>query len=409
MAERTSSSSAAAPRVRNPAGGVRDTQGKNWVFTLFYGGLYVDDQTPCPSRAEALELIADLQEYADYVVWGDEVAPETGRTHFQCYLQLSHKMRHSQLRKLLPRTHIESARGDDQSNFEYCTKGGKFEQFGERRDTTGGVKGRELEQARWGETRGFAKSGRLDDVNDQHFIQFYSTLKSIAKDNMVMPPDAADVTGVWIWGPPGVGKSHKARADYPGAYMKIINKWWDGFDPIRHKFVIIDDLSKDQAHQAYHLKIWADKYAFQCESKFGAMCIRPEKIVVTSNYRIEDIFAGDDVLVDALRRRFTVIHMDEPFRELTNKRQRVSVCLPGQTPNWNAPGPSGAVSVPLTSEHVTVSPSPDLSKTATSPSQEPMALPLALDSFTQAPTQSPPGESTQEEEEEFAGLPNNPQ
>jgi hypothetical protein len=53
------------------------------------------------------------------------------------------------------------------------------------------------------------------------------------------------------------------------------------------------------------LKEWSDHYPFQAEVKGSSMVIRPKIFVVTSQYKIEDIFT-DPETVSALQRRFQV-------------------------------------------------------------------------------------------------------
>ena len=60
------------------------------------------------------------------------------------------------------------------------------------------------------------------------------------------------------------------------------------------------------------LKLWGDRYCVVLENKGGASTtVKIRNFVVTSQYSMEEIFGGDSKTLEALRRRFQVIHI--PF------------------------------------------------------------------------------------------------
>lgn len=245
---------------------------------------------------------------AKYHVIGKEVG-ESGTPHLQGFLISAKALRLSAMKKLNGRAHWEAARGTSEQAADYCKKDKDFIEVGSLPKTAAEAGG-QAEKDRWEEARKRAREGDYDAIPADIYIRYKRALHDIHKDAMPKPPDAEGTTGVWIWGRAGVGKSRMARHRYPDAYPKMQNKWWDGYQGEAH--VILDDFdSKELAHL---LKIWADRYAFVAETKGGAICIRPQTIVVTSNYPIDDVkFAFDLDTIEALTRRFTVVHLTEPW------------------------------------------------------------------------------------------------
>ncbi|ALK03647.1 replication initiator protein [Alphasatellite 1] len=84
------------------------SQQRNWCFTLFN---YV------------LPLFSVLPPWANYIVYQEEICPDTSRKHIQGFINLKRPQRFSFLKKNLPDgAHIESCKGSASSNRDYCTK-----------------------------------------------------------------------------------------------------------------------------------------------------------------------------------------------------------------------------------------------------------------------------------------------
>lgn len=193
---------------------------------------------------------------------------------------------------------------------EYCVKDGEFiANFDVRGEPTyRSVLRRDL-------ARRIIQTDNLVPIveeNPELIFQFRSLTESLRLFRMQREPivDWYDVRGVWLWGPPGVGKSHAIRAQNPSLYLKPQNKWWDGYSG--EKAVLLDDMDLQGKCLSHYLKIWADKYAFAAEVKGSTIRPRYEKFIVTSNYSIGEIFGEEDAaLLRAIERRFVVIYMDK--------------------------------------------------------------------------------------------------
>lgn len=244
-----------------------------------------------------------------YIIYGYELAPITNRPHFQGYIYFDNARSHAAVCKLIP-AHIEIAKGAPEQNYDYCSKDGHYYERGIRplSDKAKGV----LEKDRFTKARASALAGNYPDIPDDLYVRYQASFKRMRREDGAIPPDLEPATsyGVWIYGPPRTGKSHKARHDYGAVYLKDINKWWDGYEG--HDNVLIDEFAPEHAvFMTGFLKKWVDRWTFSAETKGARIIARPKKIIVTSNYSIDDCFSGIDL--EAMKSRFTIIHM--PFRQ----------------------------------------------------------------------------------------------
>jgi len=243
-----------------------------------------------------------------YIGWGKEVG-ESGTPHLQGLIVYKTLKTLKQVIKELPGCHVEYAKNLEALK-TYCQKDGKFEEVGDFPMN----KKRKAELAGEGNAKRFkdafqaAVTGNLDEIDADLRVRYYRTWKEIQKDHMPDMESIPELNNEWISGPSGCGKTRSVMERYPNAYLKTANKWWDGYQG--QPVVLIDDL--DEAHKClvHHLKIWGDHKPFLAETKGGMIKIRPERIICTSNCRIEEMAQGSHL--DALKRRYKVNDYYDP-------------------------------------------------------------------------------------------------
>lgn len=257
---------------------------------------YVDPSIPCA-----------LKEVCDYAIYAEEEG-ESGTPHLQCFVQLKTRHRMLAVKKLVgyDHVHLEPRRGTPEQASEYCKKGGLYEEFGElqsRDAAEGGRRQGKRSKEDWDAWHDAAKKGKFDEIPRDVFIRYQSSFKALYVDER--PPDYTYFRGVWIWDRAhGVGKTTHIQKKYK-AYMDY--NMHNGFfqeDITSYNALVFDEMTPIRGRQVFRELIrFGDMSPIRVNIKHHpAVWWHPEVVFVTSNYRMDEVFGGEDL--EKMRKRF---------------------------------------------------------------------------------------------------------
>lgn len=184
----------------------------------------------------------DLQAIIDqgkvrFIGYGKEVCPKSGRKHLQAYCYFHNERgtgkcslgKIGKLFSINKQAHVEPIYGTISDNEHYCEKEGELYKIGD--EPKQGARGDIIE------CKDAIMNGEItvDDIyleNPAFAHQYGRTLDRIEGIALRKKWRKWMTKGIWITGPSGSGKSHKAFEGYdPDThYIKNLNEeWWDGY------------------------------------------------------------------------------------------------------------------------------------------------------------------------------------
>lgn len=176
-----------------------------------------------------------LKKNISYFAYGEEVCPDSGKPHHQCFMRFNHP-RARQKRNLGKiadwwgdtHNYVEAMVEGCNCNETYCKKDGKYHEIGNKPNQG---ERNDLEELRDSVMNGVS----VDEIcleSPELFHQYGRTLERLETIRMRKQWRKEMTQGIWFCGKAGYGKDHQWRSVYnPDThFVKDLSvEWWDGY------------------------------------------------------------------------------------------------------------------------------------------------------------------------------------
>lgn len=226
-----------------------------------------------------------------YLIYGKEIAPTTNKEHWQGYVYFHTLTSLKSIHKLegFKGVHVEVVRGTSDENIKYCSKDGKYKEFGERPKQG---KRTDLEKLKEELIKGKKDMDEvIIELSVDENMKYYKALERIRDIHYQKNIKKEMTEGIWLFGETGTGKSHMAfnNFDHKTHYVyEDDNGWWDNYK--QQNNVIINDFRGDTMKYNQLLQLcdkWPVSVKRRCRSPIP---FTSNKIIITSSLPPEKIF-----------------------------------------------------------------------------------------------------------------------
>lgn len=270
------------------------SRSKNWCFTAF---------------GEDNPAIWQCSMETTYICWGEETCPETGKLHYQGYMELPKRMTFSALKAALKaatggeRIHLETRKGTAAQAVDYCAKRGKYQKDGKDglpnevfvEFGSVSVQGKRTDlQAAAVRLRDGTSLKSVAEEDPALYVKYYKGLQALAQ-HYVEPCNWVKEV-ICLYGLTGTGKTRTAVSECEGqsmAFVEIGNGFVTGYNGETN--VIIDDFEDKMCSRNMFLRL-TDRYPYKANVKGGHVEWAPRRIFITTNFRPEDLYEGDPAI-----------------------------------------------------------------------------------------------------------------
>ncbi|EZG49013.1 replication associated protein [Gregarina niphandrodes] len=207
-----------------------------------------------------------------YIIYQQEMCPSTGRLHYQGFVYFTNPRSFDSVRREFGgMTHVEVCH-DITASIAYCSK----------EDTRVGTTFEDAIKPECARPKGWWQQISIAQLWEEepdwmlrHHAAVTAYHKQIKKVSFVRPKPQVIV----LWGPPGTGKSHTARAICDNFYVKPTGNWWDGY--YGQDLVIFDDFYGTEKY--CDMLRWLSENPIKVPIKGSMTDLLATKFVITSN------------------------------------------------------------------------------------------------------------------------------